>query len=579
MSLVFLLLAIGCNGGNDMPEDYCDWPVDWYPDADSDGFGDADAESRPGCDAPGLGWVSNGSDCDDSDENTWPGASEICDNQDNNCDGEIDENGDIEAWPDTDGDGYGDESAASIQTCEIPAGYADNHQDCDDSEATTNAGAEEQCDGIDNNCDGQVDESGDGATFYLDVDGDGIGVDSGTVSACDVPAGYAEYAGDCDDSDSFDPGWVDSSAASGGDGTMEAPLNSIMDALGAGHGCIVLQPGTYQESVSISNQSVSVLGLEGPDVTILEGIGGPAFHLQDASNTRIEGIRITAGEGLDQAQFSGIDEAGHAFFIAGGSVSIVNVEVVGIQAKSLTDGIDDMSGGIGLYADDSAVVDLEDVVYQNLSAAWGSVLYIHDGFVTGRRVSFLDNGIGYTMIHVVGSLELDATQFVGNQRVTTSFAGGSSWADYQMIYHYDGSTTLRNATMIDNDVDVLMSVNDARPGTDPDDNGAWFSVESSIMAFNTNAVVFNDGYQLDPKMGDSLDYRNSANSLPLYVDMGGNLSVDPLVVALTENNDSSDEDLHLQSTSPCIDAGNPAYSDPDGSRSDMGAYGGPYATW
>lgn len=40
-------------------------------------------------------------------------------------------------------------------------------------------------------------------------------------------------------------------------------------------------------------------------------------------------------------------------------------------------------------------------------------------------------------------------------------------------------------------------------------------------------------------------------------------------------------DFHLQPGSPCIDAGNPdpQYNDPDGSRNDMGAYGGPGGDW
>ncbi len=578
MSLVFLLLAVGCNGKG-MPKDDCDLPVDWYPDSDSDGFGDAGAESHSGCGAPGKGWVSNGGDCDDRDGDTWPGASDRCDSKDNDCDGEIDEDGDLDVWPDADGDGYGDEGADSIQTCELPSGYADNPLDCDDAEATTHNGAVEQCDNIDNDCDLEIDESGDGATFYLDADGDGIGVDSDTVRGCSVPAGYSEFAGDCDDSDPSEPAWIEPHGGANGDGTAEDPMGTIMEAVDADHACIVLREGTYQESVSISNKSIHLLGLMGPDATFLEGTGGPAFSLVETPNTRIEGLSVTAGEGDDQSHRSALDEVGHAFLVKGGSVSIVNVEVVGIESSSLHDGNADRSGGVGLYADESAVVDLEDVVYQGLGAGWGSVLYIHDGFVTGRRISFLNNRVGYTMIHVVGSLELDAAQFVGNQRVTDSYGGAFSWANFQLIYHYDGSTTLRNTTMVDNDVDVLMSAYDARPGSDPDDNGAWFSVESSILAFNSSAIIFSGGSNLVPKLGDSLAHGNTPSSDARYVDMGGNLAEDPALINVTENQDSSDDDLHLQATSPCIDAGDPAFSDPDGSRSDMGAYGGPYGSW
>ncbi|MDP7693736.1 MAG: putative metal-binding motif-containing protein, partial [Vicinamibacterales bacterium] len=126
-------------------------------DNDCDGVVPADE-----ADADGDGYAACAGDCDDGDPGTNPGATEVCDGIDNDCDGEIDENGDLEAWPDEDGDGYGDENAASIQACDLPSGYADNPRDCDDSEATTYEGATEQCDGIDNDCDGSlVDEFDD----------------------------------------------------------------------------------------------------------------------------------------------------------------------------------------------------------------------------------------------------------------------------------------------------------------------------------------------------------------------------------------------------------------------------------
>ena len=78
--------------------------------------------------------------------------------------------------------------------------------DCDDGDAAVYPDAEELCDGIDNNCDGAVDEGLLG-TFYVDADGDGYGGESDTVEACAAPKGYAASADDCDDSDpAFHPG-------------------------------------------------------------------------------------------------------------------------------------------------------------------------------------------------------------------------------------------------------------------------------------------------------------------------------------------------------------------------------------
>jgi len=72
--------------------------------------------------------------------------------------------------------------------------------DCDDNDAQIGPHAEEVCDGIDNNCDGQIDE-GKILTFYQDTDGDGYGNEDVPIEACEVPEGAALLAGDCDDED------------------------------------------------------------------------------------------------------------------------------------------------------------------------------------------------------------------------------------------------------------------------------------------------------------------------------------------------------------------------------------------
>jgi hypothetical protein len=75
-------------------------------------------------------------------------------------------------------------------------GFSD--KDCDDNNATVNPDADEVCDGLDNNCDGRVDE-GLILEYYADLDGDGYGDPLTTVSACTLPDGYVKTAGDCDD--------------------------------------------------------------------------------------------------------------------------------------------------------------------------------------------------------------------------------------------------------------------------------------------------------------------------------------------------------------------------------------------
>lgn len=84
--------------------------------------------------------------------------TEICDGVDNDCDGEIDEGVLNMYYHDADSDGYGD-STDSILSCTSPASYVSNSSDCNDASANVRPGATEICDGVDNDCDGSVDEN------------------------------------------------------------------------------------------------------------------------------------------------------------------------------------------------------------------------------------------------------------------------------------------------------------------------------------------------------------------------------------------------------------------------------------
>lgn len=105
--------------------------------------------------------VSQLDDCNDTDADMLPGATEVCDGRDNDCDGAIDDDDaevvdPVEWFIDHDGDGFGVES---VRACRRPDGVADRGGDCDDEDGTTFPGAAEVCDGLDNGCDGGVDDA------------------------------------------------------------------------------------------------------------------------------------------------------------------------------------------------------------------------------------------------------------------------------------------------------------------------------------------------------------------------------------------------------------------------------------
>jgi hypothetical protein len=143
----------------------------YYADADGDTYGDAGVTTSA-CAAP-AGYVSDNTDCDDSNANINPGASEICDDLDNNCNLSVDEELLTNVYyVDSDGDGYGD-PLSSIEDCATPEGYVSDNTDCDDSNGAIYPGG--SCDDGDACTDNDVyDDNCNCAGTYTDSDGDGV---------------------------------------------------------------------------------------------------------------------------------------------------------------------------------------------------------------------------------------------------------------------------------------------------------------------------------------------------------------------------------------------------------------------
>jgi len=124
-----------CNG----VDDDCDGFTDLGSDADEDGACDVD-------------------DCGPDDPTVAPGAPELCDGRDNDCDGTVDEDAVERTWyVDADGDGFGDDDETT-SSCELLGGHALRGGDCDDADPSRRPGVREVCDGVDDDCDGTIDE-------------------------------------------------------------------------------------------------------------------------------------------------------------------------------------------------------------------------------------------------------------------------------------------------------------------------------------------------------------------------------------------------------------------------------------
>lgn len=142
-------------------DDNCSGSIDegvlltFYRDADGDGYGHPYITVQ-GC-APPMGYVYNNTDCNDMNPQVHPGAPEVCNNMDDNCNGAVDEGVRLTFYRDADGDGFGNPSVTT-QACSAPAGYVSNSGDCNDNNANVNPNAPEICfNSIDDDCDGDID--------------------------------------------------------------------------------------------------------------------------------------------------------------------------------------------------------------------------------------------------------------------------------------------------------------------------------------------------------------------------------------------------------------------------------------
>lgn len=204
------------------------------PDADSDGFSPADG------------------DCDDANQSTYPGAPELGDGLDNDCDGNIDEglnttDDDGDGFSEAQGDCNDDDTSQFPGATETPYdgidqdcsgmdlidvdedGYAGTDApdgiDCDDNDESIHPDADEICDDIDNNCDDVIDNDAiDQNTYHPDSDQDGFGDAHSSLLACEGSSTLLVDGSDCDDS----RGNVNPNAAESCDG-LDNDCDSTID--------------------------------------------------------------------------------------------------------------------------------------------------------------------------------------------------------------------------------------------------------------------------------------------------------------------------------------------------------------
>ncbi|MFH1462759.1 MAG: putative metal-binding motif-containing protein [Pseudomonadota bacterium] len=391
------LALIACDSDDSKPADDTG-----CADADADGYcayedcDDADDGVNPGVDEESMGPDEQDNDCDgvvdecsESDPSvTWHSA-EVCDGVDNDCDGLVDEDLAGTWYPDADGDGWGDDAGAT-ERCEGGSGWVTEPGDCDDGDAGVHPGALERCDGVDDDCDPETGEDG---TVSLD------------------------------------------------DGQAFTTIQAALDAAPADSEVAVCA-GTWVENLTVA-RSLRLWAPAGPEATTLVAAGEGSVVTVTGGDVVIEGFTVTGGTGGLVAEGETDLCGGGILAFAADSLLVDGCVVTANQAdygggllgpgegtltlrRSIFSGNEASrtGGGLYLYAGDLTDVTIAD----NAAAASGGGLYAYQHEVSMEGCTLSGNSAVYGggMRMYQATVRAEDTVLEGN---SASYGGGAYTVD------------------------------------------------------------------------------------------------------------------------------------------------------
>ncbi len=288
-------------------------------------------------------------------------------------------------------------------------------------------------------------------------------------------------------------------------------------------------PGTYGPVVVGWKQELSLVSIEGPEVTTIDGGGGPALVVTDGV-LDVSGFHVT-GTGI-------YDE----WYPEGGAFSVHEATVT--ISDCIVDGT---SGPFTLLFDENVLV-MEDVVWRDNTSDF--LWYLFEG--TDATIT-RNTVVGGAHETVVAMPDLE------NLTLTNSLFSGIDVGVAQSAFSFTSES--RETFLVANN--VFYDVDDSEPW-----GGRVFHGE---VDFRNNIVMGCDAWNLEPLASSYSIFWDNGVEYADSVTGVGNLYVDPGFT------DPAAGDFTLRSDSPAIDAGDPsgAFSDADGSRNDIGLYGGP----
>ncbi len=447
----------GASESCDGSDNNCNGSVDegvgstFYQDADSDGFGSV-GSTQTACSAS-TGYVSNSTDCNDSSAVSYPGATEICDGLDNNCDGSTDEGVLTTFYQDNDGDGFG--AVAETQAaCAAPSGYVTDNTDCDDASATVFPSATEIADnGIDEDCDGADLNS-------LDVDDDGDG--------------YSENAGDCNDADAtLSPGTTETCDGidNNCDSSADEGLSDCVDGVPVDLPDDPIDVATELDTTAATTTAAAIEFLYTGTDPIQTGV--------DADT--IDATRAAVVRGLVY------DDVGDTLY--GVTIRVLNHDEFG-QTLSREDGSFDLAlNGGGLvtlvYEKDGYLPTQRQIEAPWQDYVWAPVVYLKALDTTATTVTLESTEAQVAQ----GSLSTDDT---GSRSATVLFPSGTT-AELVMA---DGSTQTITEPLVVRATEYTVGAAGelTMPATLPANSGYTYAVELSVdeaITAGASSVEFN----------------------------------------------------------------------------------------
>lgn len=416
--------------------------------------------SPPSTDADGDG-IPASQDCDDADPSVGAPRPETCNGVDDNCNGSIDEDPtDAKTWyRDGDSDGFGLSGSVGYEACSPPAAtvpWVDNDDDCNDASSASFPGAVERCDGLDNDCNGRIDdEPEDPLTFYRDADNDLYGSTTVFVEGCFPSDGYIGRGGDCDDGDELiNPGAPETCNTVDDDcdgfvdtGAVDAPTwwrdgdGDGFAATGAEFRTACEQPSGFTDTLGDCNDA---------EATIRPGIAERCDGVDtdcDPTSSEdgliaLDGVTVTSLEDAASAATAGSEIAICAGSWSGNLTFADDISLIGPQGAARTTLSPAAAGRPILRFDGAGALTISDLTFDAGNADLGGAIFSRTASTITVRDSTFTNNKAIDGGAIYGD---DATSLIlSDCTFSTNSASGDGGAVFA------GPLTVERSTFSDN---------------------------------------------------------------------------------------------------------------------------------